>query len=50
VAYKEITMATIKKGDQTVTYSGQLKEGFKKLPNHDDNPSNPQKARRLRLS
>ena len=43
-------MATITKGDQTVTYSGPLKTGFKKLPNHDDKPKNPQKPRRLRLS
>ena len=43
-------MATIKKNDQAVAYTGQLYQGLKKLPNHNDAPSNPQKARRLRLS
>ena len=43
-------MATIKKGSETVSYTGHIKEGFKKLPNHNDAPANPQKARRLRLS
>jgi len=43
-------MATIKKGSEAVTYSGQIKEGLKKLPNHNDAPANPQKARRITLS
>lgn len=43
-------MATIKKGSETVSYTGQIKEGLKKLPNHNDAPANPQKARRLRLA
>ena len=43
-------MATITKGDQTVTYSGSIRDGLKKLPNHDDRPKNRQKERRLRLS
>ena len=43
-------MATITKGDQTVTYSGSIKDGLKKLPNHDDTPMNPQKVRRLPLN
>lgn len=43
-------MATIKKGSETVSYSGQIKEGLKALPNHNDAPANPQKARRLKLS
>lgn len=43
-------MATIKKGAETVSYTGQVKDGLKKLPNHNDEPSNPQKARRITLA
>jgi hypothetical protein len=43
-------MATIKKDDQAVAYTGQLYQGLKKLPNHDDTPKNRQSERKLRLS
>ena len=43
-------MARITKGAQSVTFNGNIKNGLKKLPNHNDAPANPQKPRRLRLS
>ena len=43
-------MAKLIKGDQAVTYSGHINEGFKKLPNHDGVPKNPQKVRKLKLT
>ena len=43
-------MATITKGAHTVTHNGNIKHGLKKLPNHEDTPSNPRKPRRFTLS